>query len=94
MSLSDFVYYTILKHGRIIIIVLGFVLFILVYLNAKRFGLIYSETTEASLKSCVEDRDCFFYCGGCYSIKPTEFCLEETKEDINCVCIDNICQIS
>lgn len=94
MSLSNFVYYTVLKHGRIIIIVLGFILFLLVYLNAKRFGLIYSETTEASLRSCVEDKDCFFYCGDCYSIKPSEFCLDETITDVKCVCINNRCQIS
>ncbi len=94
MSISDFVYYTVLKHGKILIIILGFVLFVLIYLNAKRFGLIYSDTTEASLKNCFEDHECFFYCGSCYSIKPTQFCFEEIEEEVECVCIDNKCQIS
>lgn len=94
MSLADFIYYTILKHGKIIIIALGIFLFLFVTIYFQRFGLAYKETTESSLRFCEVDEDCFFHCGKCYSIKPSDFCEKNYTEEKECICIDNVCQIA
>ncbi len=94
MSIADFIYYTVLKSGKIIMIVLGFFLFILVFMYTGRFGVGVSDVTSASLKECVEDTDCFFYCGDCYSIKPLRYCEDEGIETLDCVCSNNLCRIA
>ena len=94
MSVADFLYYTVLKKGGIIIIALGVFLFVLIFIYIGRFGTGVSEVTSASLRECVNDVDCFFHCGDCYSIKPTQYCANENNEIAECICKDNRCQIA
>lgn len=90
MGFGDFFYYTLLKHGKIIIAILGLIVAILVYFYMKKFGISFKEITIASVKYCEEDIDCFEHCGECVSIKSTKKC--EKNLSIKCVCINNRCE--
>ncbi|MCD6575890.1 MAG: hypothetical protein J7K73_01890 [Nanoarchaeota archaeon] len=92
MSLSEFFYYTLLKHGKIIIIILGIIVAILVYVDMQKFGVGFKETTTNSMKYCEEDSDCFEYCGDCVSVKRNIVC--EPNTTIKCVCRNHICEIA
>ncbi len=92
MAFGDFFYYTLLKHGKIIIAILGIMVAILVFMYIKKFGVGFKTTTEASVKYCEEDFDCFEYCGDCVSIKSTAYC--EPNSSIKCVCINNQCELA
>ncbi len=91
MSASDFLYYNLLKHGKILIIVLGTIVAVLVFLYIQKFGIAFKTTTNNSLKYCEEDIECFDYCGSCVAIKPTKHC--ETNTSVKCACVNNSCSI-
>ncbi len=92
MSASEFIYYTLLKHGKIIIAIVGFMIAIIVFMYTQNFGMKVDETTQYSLVQCDYDSDCFEHCGECVSIKDSRFC--EDNESIHCACINNTCSVS
>ena len=92
MAFGDFFYYTLLKHAKVIIAILGAIVAILVFMYVQKFGMGFETTTSASVRVCEEDVDCFEYCGNCVSIASTKVC--PPNESIKCACINNRCQIS
>ena len=89
LSFSDFFYYTLLKHGKIIIALVGLTIAVIVFFHAQKFGLEFKKTTSSSIKYCESDSDCFEHCGECVSIATPETC--EPNESINCICVNNTC---
>jgi len=92
MAFGDFFYYTLLKHGRVIIVVLGIILVIMVVTYSQRFGIGMERTTADVLTHCTEDTDCFEHCGECVSLASARYC--EPDPDIKCVCINKQCSIA
>ena len=89
MNYKDFFYYTLLKKAKIIILILGLILAIMVFIYIKKFGIGFKATTEASVRFCEENIDCFEHCGECVSIQSTKFC--EPNLTITCACINSTC---
>ena len=92
MTASDFIYYTLLKHGKILVAIAGLVIAIIVFMNSQGFGTGIEQTQTNSLKYCENDSDCFEHCNECVSIKDSRVCEENTS--INCICVNNSCQIA
>jgi len=90
MAFGDFIYYTLLKHGTIIIVVLGIILVIMVVTYAQKFGIGMERTASSALIHCKENIDCFEHCGKCVSFASSKIC--EPNFEIKCVCINNNCQ--
>lgn len=88
--ISDFIYYTLLKKGKIIITILGLIVFIMVFFYIKNWETGFEEVTTNSLKTCSEDNDCFYWCDDCVSVASTEICEAEYKP---CICQDGLCQV-
>ena len=91
MGLSSFLYYTLLKHGKIIIAIMGAIIAVLVFMYIQKFGIDFKVTTENTMRYCEEDKDCFEHCGDCVSIKSTRYCAPNNS--IRCTCANNSCTI-
>jgi len=89
MALGDFFYYTLLKHGKIIIAIVGLLIAIIVFNYSHNFSTNFEKTTSNSINYCEEDSECFEHCGECVSIKTSETCAP--NESIKCACINNTC---
>ena len=92
MASGDFFYYTLLKHGKILIGIAGLIIAILVFVYTQHFGVGFEETRNNSMKYCEEDMDCFEHCGECVSVKNAKICTP--NESIKCACINNTCAIA
>ena len=84
MSVSDFLYYTVLKKGGIIILILGVLLGTMLYFYVENWGANFQTTTENARKKCDENADCFYWCDECVSIASTKTC--EACLTCRCVC--------
>jgi len=92
MGASDFIYYTLLKHGKIIVVVMGTIVAILVFMYIQKFGIGVKAATENSVRYCEEDLECSEYCGDCVAIKSTRYCPPNAS--IKCACINNSCAVT
>ena len=91
MSASEFLYYTLLKHGKIIVVVMGAIIAVLVFMYIQKFGIGFKTTTENSVKYCEDDLECFDYCGDCVAVKSTKYCAPNNS--VKCACINNSCSV-
>ena len=91
MGISEFLYYAILKHGKLIIIILGIIVGILVFTFFSKWSTRFDTTTDVAASFCEEDIECQYDCGRCVSIPPSELC--EPCEECKCVCLNNSCQL-
>ena len=92
MTADDFIYYNLLKHGKILIALAGLVIAIIVFLHSQNFGIGVEQTEANSMKYCETNSDCFEHCNECVSIKDSRIC--EENNSIKCVCINNTCQVA
>ena len=92
MGLSEFIYVVILKHGKIIIAILGLIVAILVYLNMQRFGIGVHSVMVNSVDYCDSNSDCMEWCGSCVSVKDGRYC--QPNDTINCVCKEHACKVA
>ena len=92
MAFGDFVYYTLLKHGRVIIVVLGIIIILMVVTYSQKFGIGMEKTSSGVLVHCNEDIDCFEHCGECVSLASARYC--EPDFERVCVCLNKKCQIA
>jgi hypothetical protein len=92
MSWHDFFYYTLIKHGKILIAILGIIIAILVFMFAQKFGMDYQSSAETAYTACGTDEECFEWCGKCVSTSGARVC--EPNETISCTCINEKCTIT
>lgn len=92
MGWYDFFYYTLIKHGKILIAILGIILAIIVFMYAQKFGMGYNAAAESAYIACDTEYDCFEWCGKCVSTAGTEIC--EPNETVSCGCIRNKCTVT
>jgi type IV secretory pathway VirB3-like protein len=88
---AEFLYYALLKHGKIITVILAVILFIMVFIYAQNWQMGFKEITSNSLKTCSDNTDCFYWCNECVSIASTNVCKSEYHP---CKCVNGLCQES
>lgn len=86
---KDFIYYTLLKKGKIIIAILGIIVFMMVFIYFQNWQLGFKEVTTNTVKTCSQNSECFYWCDECVSIASTEICKSEYRP---CKCVNGICQ--
>lgn len=88
VKIADFIYYALMKNAGILMLILGAVLFIMVFIFWKMFGAGITGVTSDSLKTCDSDEQCFSDCGECVSFPSNKIC---EPAYLNCNCIDSKC---
>ena len=91
VKVADFIYYNLLKHGKILAAILGLIVFVLVYMYISKWMVGFEEITTNSALVCNEDVDCFYWCDECVSIASTKVCRSEYKK---CVCVNGLCELA
>jgi len=88
-ELKEMMYYTLLKRGQVLIVILGLIVAILVFMNAQKYGIGVNTISSNVLTNCESNTDCFEYCSRCVSVASTKQC--ESNTSITCGCINNTC---
>jgi hypothetical protein len=85
---ADFFYYALLKRGKILTVILGIIIFIMVFTYFANWGTGFKEITSNSLKNCNSDSECFSWCEECVSLASTQYCEPKYQP---CVCNEGLC---
>jgi hypothetical protein len=88
-AVADFIYYVLLKGGKILVLILGTILFIMIVVYFQNWQTGFEQITTNSVKTCQDSSDCFYWCDECVSIASTQVCKSPYKP---CECVENLCQ--